>query len=117
MRIQLLALTFIASMAAACVGVPPAHAGEWRLNPHACPDLKEDIRDERVDYSRRDVREDRRDRRTIRCPARAWTYVPGRFERTKKRPTRPTYSAIYIDRRGHYYGVRGKRNVRIKLRY
>ena len=52
-----------------------ASAGEWRVNARACPDLREDIRDYRYDRGWRDRREDRRDARVIRCPARAWYYV------------------------------------------
>mgnify|MGYP003679745046 CR=1 FL=1 len=72
----------------------PAFAGEWKLNPRACPDLvedrydrREDRRDSRVDYGRRDRVEDRYDRRENRrdravtiCPARAFYYEPSRKE-------------------------------------
>lgn len=68
----------------------PAFAGEWKLNPRACPDLvedhydrREDRRDARVDYGRRDRAEDRFDRRENRrdravtvCPSRAFYYQP-----------------------------------------
>jgi hypothetical protein len=71
-----------------------AFAGEWKLNPRACPDLmedrydrREDRRDARVDYGRGDRREDRADRRENRrdsavtiCPARAFYYQPDRYE-------------------------------------
>ncbi|PQA88065.1 hypothetical protein [Hyphococcus luteus] len=72
----------------------PAFAGEWKLNPRACPDLvedrydrREDRRDARVDTGRRDRMEDRFDRRENRrdravtiCPARAFYYQPSRRE-------------------------------------
>jgi len=38
-----------------------ASAGEWRLDPSRCPDLREDRIDQRVDYGRADRREDIRD--------------------------------------------------------
>ena len=72
----------------------PAFAGEWKFNPRACPDLvedrydrREDRRDARVNYGRRDRVEDRFDRRENRrdeaitiCPARAFYYQPSRKE-------------------------------------
>lgn len=72
----------------------PAFAGEWKFNPRACPDLvedrydrREDRRDSRVNYGRRDRVEDRFDRRENRrdeavtiCPARAFYYQPSRKE-------------------------------------
>lgn len=72
----------------------PALAGEWKLNPRACPDLAEDRfdriedrRDRRFSYGRRDRAEDRRDRRENRrdravtlCPLRAFYYEPDRHE-------------------------------------
>ncbi len=71
-----------------------AFAGEWKFNPRACPDVREDRydrredrRDARVDYGRRDRAEDRFDRRENRrdeavtiCPVRAFYYVPDRKE-------------------------------------
>ena len=50
---------------------PMANAGERRLNPDRCPDIREDWRDMRRDNGWRDRREDRRDYRVINCPARA----------------------------------------------
>ncbi len=72
----------------------PAFAGEWKINPRACPDLmedradrREDRRDARVDYGRRDRVEDRYDRRENRrdeavtvCPASAFYYEPSARE-------------------------------------
>ncbi len=71
-----------------------AFAGEWKLNPRACPDLVEDRwdriedrRDARFNTGRRDRIEDRYDRRENRrdeaitiCPIRAFEYVPDRRE-------------------------------------
>ncbi|WP_425410649.1 hypothetical protein [Hyphococcus sp.] len=71
-----------------------AFAGEWKLNPRACPDLVEDRldrfedrRDARYNYGRRDRREDRFDRRENRrdeavtiCPISAFYYQPDRRE-------------------------------------
>lgn len=73
----------------------PAFAGEWRLDPRRCADIREDWRDarenrrdERVDYGRRDRiedrydrREDRRDRAVTVCPRSAFYYAPGRGDR------------------------------------
>lgn len=95
------------------LGAAPVFAGEWRLDPRRCPDLREDRRDaresrrdERYDYSRRDVREDRydrresaRDRAVTVCPRSAFYYVPDRWERGKRPPAlRLTY-----DRRVHLH--------------
>lgn len=93
---------------------PAAFAGEWRLNPRACPDLvedrfdrREDRRDARVDYGRRDRREDIRDRRENRrdeavtiCPLSAFYYEPDRYERERAAKSRG---------RGHAYGRRTPR--------
>lgn len=71
-----------------------AFAGEWKLNPRACPDLvedrydrREDRRDARYDNGVRDRVEDRYDRRENRrdaavtvCPIRAFYYEPSRRE-------------------------------------
>jgi hypothetical protein len=78
-----------------------ASAGEWRINARACPDLREDIRDYRYDRGWRDRREDRRDARVIRCPARAWYYVRYAGERNRYIPPRPR--EIVIDRYGREY--------------
>jgi hypothetical protein len=58
-----------------------ASAGEWRLNPARCPDLREDFHDMQRDHGWRDREEDRHDRRVVQCPARAWTYHRDRGER------------------------------------
>jgi hypothetical protein len=77
------------------LSVAPAMAGEWRLDPRRCPDLREDRydarenrRDERIDFGRGDRREDRADRREDRwdrgltiCPRTALVYYPSRGER------------------------------------
>lgn len=77
----------------------PAFAGEWKLNPRACPDLVEDRFDRiedrwdrRVNNGRRDRAEDRWDRRENRrdravtiCPVRAFYYVPDRHDRRAAR--------------------------------
>jgi hypothetical protein len=54
--------------------------GHFLVYARACPDLREDRRDRRVDLGRADRREDRRDRRILDCPPRAWEYVPSRRE-------------------------------------
>lgn len=74
------------------LGAAPAFAGEWRLDARRCSDVREDWRDarenrrdERYDYSRRDRvedrydrREDRRDRAITVCPKSAFVYVSDR---------------------------------------
>ncbi len=69
----------------------PAFAGEWRLDARRCADIREDWRDarenrrdERIDYGRRDWvedrydrREDRRDRVVTVCPRSAFYFVDG----------------------------------------
>ncbi len=82
-------LIAVAAGAAMTLLAAPAFAGEWRLDPRRCPDLREDRwdrrddrRDERVDYGRRDRAEDRYDRReglrdrsiTV-CPRSAFVYL------------------------------------------
>lgn len=106
------------------LGAAPALAGEWRLDPSRCPDLREDRRDtresrrdERYDYSRRDVREDRYDRRESRhdraltvCPRSAFYYAPDRQERGRADWRAPRLTFAYDrDHRLHYrhhHGVR-----------
>jgi len=99
----------------------PAFAGEWKLNARACPDLledhwdrREDRRDERVDYGRRDRVEDRFDRRENRrdeavtvCPIRAFYYEPDRNEMRR------------AQRAGHSQGryAWNRPNFRPKLKY
>lgn len=79
--------------------------GHFLVYARACPDLREDRRDRRVDRGWRDRREDRRDRRVIDCPPRAWEYVPSRRElrqgRTGER-LRPD-AAYYSRRNGGYF--------------
>lgn len=86
----------IAALAGAglVLGAAPAFAGEWRLDARRCADTREDWRDarenrrdERFDYSRRDRaedrfdrREDRRDRSITICPRSAFYYVSDRGE-------------------------------------
>jgi len=76
------------------LGAAPAFAGEWRLDARRCADIREDWRDarenrrdERIDYGRRDRvedrydrREDRRDRALTVCPQSAFYYVSDRGE-------------------------------------
>lgn len=99
----------------------PAFAGEWKFNPRACPDLvedhydrREDRRDSRVDYGRRDRQEDRYDRRENRrdervtvCPISSFYYVPDRREAKKWEHSRG---------RGHGYAY-GRKNLRPPLKY
>ncbi|WOI53429.1 hypothetical protein [Parvularcula sp. LCG005] len=105
------------SMGAASLG--SAVAGEWYLNPRACPDLREDVRDRRIDEGRRDRREDRRDERIVDCPASAYTYVASRHElrRGDRLPARPRFERVYKTKGGQYVGVtrRGQR-VAINVR-
>lgn len=92
----------------ALLGAGGASAGEWRLNVAACPDLREDRRDQRVDWSRHDRREDRRDARVVTCPASAWTYVKGPHERRHDRaPPRPREVIVYRDGRREYRDSHG----------
>lgn len=77
------------------LGAAPAFAGEWRLDARRCQDIREDWRDarenrrdERYDYGRRDRvedrydrREDRRDRSITVCPRSAIFYVADRGDR------------------------------------
>jgi hypothetical protein len=88
--------------------VGAAVAGEWRVNARACPDLREDRRDARRDRGWQDRREDRRDQRVVHCPARAWYYVPDRYERRSSyRPARPREVIILRDGRPYYRDYRG----------
>ncbi len=100
----------------------PAFAGEWKLNPRACPDLVEDRfdriedrRDARVNYGRRDRIEDRIDRRENRrdravtiCPTRAFYYQPDRRELRQ--------AARYENRRGRGHAWRAP-NIRYALQW
>lgn len=86
--------------------------GYFVVYARACPDLREDFRDRRVDRGRADRREDRRDRRVLNCPARAFEYVPTRREwrqgRTGER-LRPTVA--YWDRYDRRYYVETRWNL------
>ncbi|MEM9989474.1 MAG: hypothetical protein AAF723_08140 [Pseudomonadota bacterium] len=115
MYVKTLIATALVILTAACASSGQAHAGGWRLNPNLCPDLREDRRDARVTTGRRDLREDRRDRRYVNCPASAWVYVAGRQTYAQARPAAPRFTRIYVDRKGHYYGVNGRKNTRIVI--
>ena len=81
------------------LGASPAFAGEWRLDARRCADIREDgrdarenRRDERIDYGRRDRvedrydrREDRRDRAVTVCPRSAFYFVDGRRDEHRRR--------------------------------
>ncbi len=110
--------------AALAIGVmtlaPMANAGEWRLNPDRCPDLREDLRDMRRDRGWRDREEDRRDYRVVECPARAWTYYRSRGERRddyRYRDAYPRRVYLYSDGRVFERNRRGDLvNLGINLR-
>lgn len=90
------------------VPVGAAVAGEWRVDARKCPDLREDRRDARHNDGWRDRREYRRDQRIISRPARAWHYVPDRYERRSDwRPARPREVIILRDGRPYYRDYRG----------
>lgn len=86
---------FPLALCAALAGcaAPAAHAGhgagEWRLAANQCPDLVEDRRDRRITWSRADAREDLRDARVVRCPARAVYWAPARGARGLPAPRHP----------------------------
>jgi len=84
-------------------GTAAAEAGEWRLNPAACPDLVEDHIDSRVTTSRRDLREDVRDLRKVVCPASAWTYVSANGVGKSQRRVYSGPTVIYAGRTGYYH--------------
>lgn len=100
------------------LGVSPAFAGQWRLDPRRCPDLVEDHydriedrRDARVDRGWRDRREDRYDRRENRrdesitiCPRSAFVYVPDRYERGAYHDYDRRHGRAYGHPRGRAYG-------------
>ncbi len=78
--------------------------GYFVVNAAACPDLREDRRDARRTQGRRDRIEDRRDRRVLDCPPRAWDYVPSRREAVAGRTgdqLRP--DVAYWDQRSNRY--------------
>lgn len=110
-----LAAAFLAGMGT--VGLSSAaSAGTWYVSVRACPDLREDRRDRRVDEGRWDRREDRRDRRVIDCPPRAWHYVPDRYERRHglERGTgaRMGTPGVVYRERGRFYRVNRRGNYR-----
>ncbi|MDZ4760127.1 MAG: hypothetical protein SGJ21_03550 [Alphaproteobacteria bacterium] len=78
-----------------------AFAGEWRLQPAQCPDLKEDRRDDRVTHGPGDRVESRRDERVVRCPASAWSYEKGPREGWFGKPKRPI--DVIVRPGGHYF--------------
>ncbi|MAL10174.1 MAG: hypothetical protein CMF74_10980 [Maricaulis sp.] len=84
---------------------PAASAGTWHLDARACPDIREDYRDARRWNGRRDLREDHRDAREIRCPARAWSYEPDRYERQYGHYNYRTPGVVYRARFGGFYSV------------
>jgi len=88
--------------ALAISGAGPASAGEWRLDPARCPDLREDRIDQRVHYGRADHREDIRDMRQVSCPASAWTYVPAPGERVARKIAYSGPRQVYVARHGYY---------------
>lgn len=113
MSLKTVVTAALALGAVACASQSEAYAASgWRLNPAACPDLREDRRDARVTRSRRDLREDRRDRRITNCPASSFVYVGNPVTR---RPPRPHFSAIYVTPAGTFYGIRGGRRVPIMI--
>ncbi len=107
-------LAGFAAIAAACVSEPAHAGGYWTLNPARCPDLVEDRIDRRITWSRADLREDRRDLRRVRCPARAYSYVPGPRERAARRAWR--YDAVVLVAPGGAYAVRDTRGREIDVR-
>ena len=121
----------IAALAGASLvlGAAPAFAGEWRLDRGRCPDIREDWRDarenrrdERYDYGRRDRvedrydrREDRRDRAITICPRSAFYYVSGRDEWRDNGWRNDDHR---YDRNDHRYGGRRyDRAPRLTLKY
>ncbi len=110
------------------LGTAPAFAGEWRLNPSRCGDLiedrydrREDRRDERFDYGRRDRVEDRYDRRESRrdqritvCPRSAFFYAPDRRERSYKRFRTPRLALSYDNRLRMYFRFDRGRKIYVR---
>ena len=95
------------AVGAALLGTAAASAGEWRLDPARCPE----VRFEHWDHHRYE----RTDHRQIKCPAAAWTYEYGPGERHFRRlPPRPGFVEVYRDGR-HFY--RGDKGVEINLRF
>jgi len=78
--------------------------GYFVVNARACPDLREDYRDQRYGHSQRHRYHDRRDRQVLHCPPHAWDYVPSRREARAGRHgdrLRPT-EAFWDPRAGRY---------------
>jgi hypothetical protein len=95
-------------------GIGAASAGERRINANKCPDLREDRRDDHHNFGRHDRRESRRDERVVNCPASAWYYVPGPYERRGFYSTpRPAEVIIHADG-GRFY--RDRNGVLLALR-
>jgi hypothetical protein len=91
----------------ALLGTAAASAGEWKLNPARCPDVRfEHWNHHRYEHT---------DHRQIKCPASAWTYVYGPGERHMRRPPQhPAFVEVYRDGR-HFY--RGDKGVEINLSF
>jgi len=113
------------------LGAAPAFAGEWKFDPRRCPDIREDWRDarenrrdERFDYGRRDRvedrydrHEDRRDRAVTICPRSAFYYD---FDRRDWRSAKGRHDRYDDYSRGNSYGDRYKshaREPRLPLKY
>ncbi len=94
-----------------------AEAGEWRLNPRLCPDLREDMRDQRRTYGVRDLREDIRDGRTVNCPASAWVWVNDRGHVVQTRQRRPEPVVIRFDQGRRAYYRNGRTDVNIVFHF
>jgi len=88
-----------------------AEAGEWRLDPRRCPDLREDFRDSQRITGWRDLREDVRDRRSVNCPASAWVWVNDRGRVVHTRPGRPDAVVVRFQPDRRPYHRRGGRDV------
>ncbi|MEM7660837.1 MAG: hypothetical protein AAF292_01205 [Pseudomonadota bacterium] len=114
----------LAGLTACATPAAPAYAAPaygWQFNPRLCPDLVEDRLDQRVTYSRRDLREDIRDSRRVNCPASAWTYVAAPGVAVAAVPAVYTGPrVVYVGRAGYYQypvrrGVRVRNPVRINV--
>lgn len=113
------------------LGAAPAFAGEWRLDARRCPDVREDWRDarenrrdERYDYSRRDRVEDRYDRREGRrdravtiCPRSAFYYVGDRHDRYDGRRGDDRYHNRRYDNRYRTPALRLQYDRRMRMSY
>lgn len=85
-----------------CLTLPVASAGDWRLNPAQCPDLREDYRDSKLIYSRHDIRESYRDTRKVTCPASAWEYVPFHGEKVVRSLTYAGPTVVHVTPTAHH---------------